>query len=430
MTKGKSSPSSGTAPALKTKTKSRGPKRTIQKKVVVVSKEALRAQLERVNALASDWLTRLGRHKASKKQKVLHTASDCSGHGSDLIAYRLLGLQSQVQPVMMSEVSPQKVLLHQAVAQECGWNYDGQVIDMFLRKQESMKTADVYVAGYPCPSYSKLGKHQGVFDQRGLLTLKGLEYVALCRPKVLVLEQVKAILEKKHSQIWNYILKILNQLEYVVDHQVLSTQDFAIPQSRPRVYILAVAKEICKGTMKLPEKRSEKVDLHHFIDKDKTGSEVLRLPKYEGLLGSKMWRKGYILDVGSSEKFQAVMTNCAPCLTHTRLGQGGYYIPKLRRRLLLEEAAALQGVPKKVVRAMQRAAEEHKLPARTVDASLGDAMSINVLASVLMKGLTHARLVQFSAQDDHWRLVANGPDAATLSDRLFDGTARPGPGSK
>ena len=97
---------------------------------------------------------------------------------------------------------------------------------------------------------------------------------------------------------------------------------------------------------------------------------------------------------------------------------------------LLEEAAASQGVPKKVVRAMQRAAEEHKLPARAVDASLGDAMSINVLASVLMKGLTHSRLVQFSAQEDHWRLVANGPDAATLSDRLFDGTARPGPGPK
>ena len=96
---------------------------------------------------------------------------------------------------------------------------------------------------------------------------------------------------------------------------------------------------------------------------------------------------------------------------------------------LLEEAAALQGVPKKVVRAMQRAAEEHKLPARTVDASLGDAMS-NVLASVLMKGLTHSRLVQFSAQEDHWRLVANGPDAATLSDRLFDGTAWAGPGLK
>ena len=98
--------------------------------------------------------------------------------------------------------------------------------------------------------------------------------------------------------------------------------------------------------------------------------------------------------------------------------------------MLLEEAAALQGAPKKVAKAMQRAAEKHKLPARAVDASLGDAMSINVLASVLMKGLTHARLVQFSAQDDHWRLVANGPDAATLSDRLFDRTAQPGRGPK
>ena len=88
-------------------------------------------------------------------------------------------------------------------------------------------------------------------------------------------------------------LKILSKLDYVFDHQVLSTQDFAIPQSRPRVYILAVAKEICAGTVKLPEKRSEKVDLHHFIQKDKTGSEVLQLPRYEELLGSKMWRKGY-----------------------------------------------------------------------------------------------------------------------------------------
>ena len=240
--------------------------------------------------------------------------------------------------------------------------------------------------------------------------------------KVVVLEQVKAILETKHSKIWTYILKILRQLEYVVDHQVLSTQDFAIPQSRPRVYVLAVAKELCTGIVKLPEKRSQKINLHHFIQKDKTGTEVLHLPKYEGLLGSKMWSKGYILDVGSSEKFQSVMTNCSPCLTYTRLAQGGYYIPKLRRRLLLEEAAALQGVPKKVVGAMQRAAEEHKLPARAVDASLGDAMSINVLASVLAKGLTQAHLVQFGAQDDHWRLVANGPEAATLSDRLFDGT--------
>ena len=94
-----------------------------------------------------------------------------------------------------------------------------------------------------------------------------------------------------------------------------------------------MAKEICAGTVKLPEKRSEKVDLHHFIQKDKSGSEVLQLPRYEELLGSKMWRKGYILDVGSSEKFQAAMTNCAPCLTHTRLGQGGYYIPKTEAAL-------------------------------------------------------------------------------------------------
>ena len=107
----------------------------------------------------------------------------------------------------------------------------------------------------------------------------------------------------------------------------------------------------------------------------------------------------------------------------TRLGQKGYYIPKLKRRLLLHEAAALQRLPTKVVSAMSKKAMEHKLPATCVDASLGDAMSVNVLATVIMRGLTYARLAHFSPEEDHWRLVATGEEAAALSDRLFTASA-------
>ena len=66
---------------------------------------------------------------------------------------------------------------------------------------------------------------------------------------------------------------------------------------------------------------------------------------------------------------------------------------------------------------------EHKLPATCVDASLGDAMSVNVLATVIMRGLTYARLAHFSPEEDHWRLVATGEEAAALSDRLFTASA-------
>lgn len=132
-----------------------------------------------------------------------------------------------------------------------------------------------------------------------------------------------------------------------------------------------------------------------------------------------MWSKGYILDVGSSEKFQSVMTNASPCLTKTRLQQDGYYIPKLRRRLLLEEAAALQGLPFQVVQAMCQAAESHGLSQQTIAGSIGDAMSINVLAQVVMAGMTCAGMAKFSSNP--WRTVS-GESAPNLTTQLFSAT--------
>ena len=161
------------------------------------------------------------------------------------------------------------------------------------------------------------------------------------------------------------------------------------------------------------------MDLHHFLKKDQVGTEILRLPKYEHMLGPLTWQKGFVLDVGASPGCQHVVRNAAPCLIRTRMAQQGYYISKLKRRLLPEEAAVLQGVPAPVFSAMTAAAKENNIPLSAVAGSLGDAMSVNVLASVLMRGLTHAGLAKFGPSQDYWRLADNGPSAAQLSDNLF-----------
>ena len=349
-----------------------GPRQPLQRSISKVKPDksvtsvVLRNQLLRINSLASSWQRRLSKHAPMGVKSTIRSASDCSGYGSDLIAYKLLGLQSRVLPVMMSEVDANKVVLHHAVSEVCGFKTKSEASDMFLRKQGDMSPSDIYIAGYPCPSFSNLGQKKGVFDRRGLVTLKGLEYIAVHRPRVVILEQVKAILQKQHTKVWNYILKIFKEMAYEINYRVLDTRNFAVPQSRPRMYLLAVAREICCGEVALPEDSPDRVDLHWFLNKSVTGTESLHLPKYEGLLGDKMWSKGYILDVGSSEKFQSVMTNASPCLTKTRLQQAGYYIPKLRRRLLLQEAAALQGLPSQVLQAMSRAAEVHGLSPQTI----------------------------------------------------------------
>ena len=137
-----------------------------------------------------------------------------------------------------------------------------------------------------------------------------MEHIALTRPRVIVLEQVSSILQKKHEKVWNFILKTLRSLSYDFVYHVMNTRELAVPQSRPRVYLLAVVQEVGQGTLALPEKRSVPVDLH--------------LPRYEQLLGKELWLKGFILDVGASPRWQHVVRNAAPCLIKTQMAQQGY----------------------------------------------------------------------------------------------------------
>ena len=114
------------------------------------------------------------------------------------------------------------------------------------------------------------------------------------------------------------------------------------------------------------------------------------------------------------------MPNLSPCLTKSRLKAAGYYIPKLRRRLTLAEAAQLQGVPPQILQAMEEAAKLHRLPKRSVDESLGDAMSVNVLMSVLRRALDACGLTKLGSGKDFWLQVPLGEASVNLSKKLFD----------
>ena len=263
-----------------------------------------------------------------------------------------------------------------------------------------------------------MGKKKGTLDRRGLVTLKGLEFIAATRPRIVVLEQVAALLHKNHQKIWVFMQKIFSMLEYDLMFKVLNTKDLGLAQSRPRLYVLCVAIECTaagqKEEMLLPRKQNP--PLHEFLNKLEVGAEVLPLPGYESKIGPNLWKKGYVLDVGASPH---PMTNVCPCLTYTRLKESGYYIPKLKRRLSCDEAGRLQGVPSKVLSAMKAMAIEKNLPKTAVDAALGDAMSVNVLMLVLRRGLDRAGLTKLSSSKDYW-LMCPADKCHQLSDRLFE----------
>ena len=397
-------------PLLKTSLKQAGHKRP----ACVLPKPAV---VSEINALASDWKKRLGVWPCKKTSEVITLASDCCGYGSELLALRLLGLHARVRLVMISEKSPSKLALHKKMAELCGLD-DSQCKnypDIFERDNREAPRADLYVAGFPCPSFSRLGKGRGIADQRGMATLFGLLYLAAKRPRVALLEQVAALLDKTHSQVWTFIQKILKLLDYAVIFKIVNTRSYGIPQSRPRLYVLCVAKESLVSPLAMPAGRTQEADLHTFLQKGLRGTEKLDLPTYEAKLGRSLWQYGFVLDIQASPRFQHILRNCAPCLTRTRCKQSGYYIPKLLRRLSPVEMAKLQGLPLAVANPLLATAKD--LAAGSFEEAVGDAMSINVLQTLLGRVCTSAGLAHVPAQKEYW-LLCPAEKLHQLSDQL------------
>ena len=94
------------------------------------------------------------------------------------------------------------------------------------------------VGGFPCQAFSIAGKQQGFSDTRGTLFFDIARICAEKRPRYLVLENVKGLLSHDGGQTFQTILRVLADLGYRVEWQVLNSKNFGVPQNRERVFIV------------------------------------------------------------------------------------------------------------------------------------------------------------------------------------------------
>ena len=258
--------------------------------------------------------------------------------------------------------------------------------DITLRDHETLEDIDLYMSGFPCQPLSALGKRLWTADARGHIGFHCLEVVIVKRPAISIFENVRGLLHKKHERFTALMKSVLKEWGYKVFMKVLDTKDYGVPQSRPRVYIVAIHKSAQQSKFKWPKPMDfDKKALGKLIQREKTGEEIVDIKNYEEAYEKdKVWKKPYILDVQSSSKFQSARCHCAPCLTFSRFKNStcGYYIPALCRRLSIFEAGRLQGMPDSLMTGLLS-----KHQPQNIGAALGDGMSINVLRKVLLAAL-------------------------------------------
>lgn len=112
-------------------------------------------------------------------------------------------------------------------------NFDGR----------AFRGVEVMAGGLPCPPFSKAGKQLGHADERNLFPA-AMRLVDEIRPKAVMLENVRGILDAVFDDYREHIRSQLKALGYVADWRLLNASDFGVPQLRPRVVIVAMRSDL------------------------------------------------------------------------------------------------------------------------------------------------------------------------------------------
>lgn len=165
--------------------------------------------------------------------------------------------------------------------------------DIHDLKSEELPNFNILCAGFPCQPFSSAGLKKGLKDNRSKVYDKILDIIKEKKPEIILLENVKNLLNMNNGKIMKKIVTNLEELNYNVSYSLLNTSNFGLAQNRERVYI------VCTNKMKytqlkfnfdklrklnIKKKLKETIDLNNkdYLKEDKyvlLGSDKLKIQK-------------------------------------------------------------------------------------------------------------------------------------------------------
>lgn len=135
--------------------------------------------------------------------------------------------------------------------------------------------------GLPCPPFSIAGKQLGKQDERNLFPA-AIRIVDQVRPKAVMIENVRGILDAVFEDYRKYIAGELQKLNYLTDWKLLNACDYGVPQLRPRVVFIAIQRKYAQGfSWPSPSTKRPRT----------VGKTLYDLMASRGWKGARLWRE-------------------------------------------------------------------------------------------------------------------------------------------
>lgn len=183
------------------------------------------------------WPTRPGKQtKATGKRRIcgLTTLELCAGAGGQALGYEQAGIE-HVGLVELDKSACATLRLNRP-----GWNVIEHDLNTF--DGSGFKGVDIISGGLPCPPFSVAGKQLGSKDERNLFPVM-IQLVDQIRPKAVMIENVRGIMDAVFVDYRLYIKDQLKKLGYKTGWNLMNASAFGVPQLRPRVVFIGLRDE-------------------------------------------------------------------------------------------------------------------------------------------------------------------------------------------
>ncbi len=354
---------------------------------------------------------------------VLRVWTDCSGMDAPLWALRYLGLF--VRHVQGCDIEPS---VHKFWHAHFANGEDDTIFcrDMTQRGVKALLAKvgrpHIYVAGFPCPTFSVAGAGGGVSDARGQLLVHVVHTISILQPSLFLLENVCGLVTN-HRSVLQWLLHELKGIGggvYRLDAQVLNALDHGLPQSRRRLWII--------GTLKRPEcqpfawpEAIGHVDLEVVLDKRIEPVVCTAMPIKTQTVARRNYSTAFkqvcellrinpltsniVADIDGSQG-PHWMQGVVPCLTRARCGASSHWVMSRGRRLNLMEMLRLMGIQSSEVNL-------RCVTANQLGRMIGNSMSVNVLERLFLRALPVSGLVPPTLQlNARWESLAVATETA------------------
>ncbi len=103
---------------------------------------------------------------------------------------------------------------------------------------------DLLCGGSPCQSFSQIGKRECLEDERGMLLFEFIRFAESFKPKAIMLEQVKGLLNAPDKAgvvggVYSLLVAKLEALGYEPKMRVIKATQYGVAQMRERVFIVS-----------------------------------------------------------------------------------------------------------------------------------------------------------------------------------------------